>query len=143
MVFELKTLKDTENLAKKLAGQLKENDLILLSGELGSGKTTFTKYLVKTLGFPHTNVSSPSFTIVQEYISKKMKIYHIDLYRVEKEDELLEIGLEEILSDSCLVIVEWPEIGKSFFETCKRRVFRIHFGFKNGKRSANLTNQDI
>jgi tRNA threonylcarbamoyladenosine biosynthesis protein TsaE len=143
MVFELKTLKDTENLAKNFAKKLKENDLVLLKGELGSGKTTFAKYLVKALGFPHNDVSSPSFTIVQEYIFKGKKIYHIDLYRIEKESELYEIGLEEILSGDSLVIVEWPEIGEFFFETSGRRIFKIIFDFKNGKRRANLTNLDI
>lgn len=143
MVFELKTLKDTENLAKKFSNQLKEKDLVLLKGDLGSGKTTFVKFLVESLGFPPDNVSSPSFTIVQEYIFKGKTIYHIDLYRIEKEDELFEIGLEEILSGDSLVIVEWPDIGEIFFETSGRRIFRINFDFKDGKRRVNLTNLDI
>lgn len=143
MVFELKTLKDTENLAKKFSTQLKEKDLVLLKGDLGSGKTTFVKFLVKSLGFPQDNVSSPSFTIVQEYIFEGKTIYHIDLYRIEKEDELFEIGLEEILNGDSLVIVEWPDVGEIFFETCGRRIFRINFDFKDGKRRVNLTNLDI
>lgn len=143
MVFELKTLKDTENLAKKFSTQLKEKDLVLLKGDLGSGKTTFVKFLVKSLGFPPDNVSSPSFTIVQEYIFEGKTIYHIDLYRIEKEDELFEIGLEEILNSDSLVIAEWPDVGEIFFESCGRRIFRINFDFKDGKRRVNLTNLDI
>ncbi|MCX7830878.1 MAG: tRNA (adenosine(37)-N6)-threonylcarbamoyltransferase complex ATPase subunit type 1 TsaE [Acidobacteria bacterium] len=143
MVVELKTLNDTEKLAKSLVKNLKKESLILLFGDLGSGKTTFVKYLAKALGFKPSDVSSPSFTIVQEYKTKNNKIYHIDLYRLEDEKEIFEIGIEEILDGDSLVVVEWPQIGMKIFENCGRSVLRLDFSFKNNKRTVDLTNFDI
>lgn len=143
MVIELKTLNDTKKLARRIAKKIKCNELILLSGDLGSGKTTFTRYLIMALGFPEDTVKSPSFTIVQEYLHHGKSVYHIDLYRIEKESELKELGLEEILSEQSLVIVEWPEAGKKVFENCGREILKINFCFNKGRRSAYLTNLNI
>jgi len=83
---------------------------VLLNGNLGAGKTTFVKYLVKALGAQDA-VSSPTFSIVNTYESKELKIYHMDLYRLESYDELFNAGIEEYFyEDSAICIVEWPDL---------------------------------
>lgn len=140
MVVELKSLKDTELFAKKVSKIINQNEILLLFGSLGSGKTTFVRYLFKALKFKKCEVSSPSFTIVQQYNDSLKKIYHIDLYRIENESELSEIGLEEILSEDALVFVEWPEIGMKIFERCGKKIIKIKFSLEKGKRTVELTN---
>ena len=80
-----KKAEDTEKLAKKIAQFLKPQDIILLDGDLGAGKTTFTKGLALGLGIKK-NVKSPTFTIVREYREGKMPLFHMDMYRLEDGD---------------------------------------------------------
>ncbi len=95
--------------------------IILLKGNLGAGKTTFTKSLVKKLG-SDDEVSSPTYAIVNEYNTPKGKIYHFDLYRMKHAAEVMDIGIEEYLENAWLCIIEWPEVyedelqGLSFHE---------------------------
>lgn len=87
--------------------------IILLKGNLGSGKTTFTKTLLTNLNISEELVNSPTFSLIQEYYAENgLKIYHLDLYRLKNHQELQSIGLEDILaeSDKALIIIEWPEI---------------------------------
>ena len=97
MEVVIKNLKQTSKFAKRFARTLKGGEKILLNGDLGAGKTTFTKHLAKSLGVKD-EVTSPSFTILKQYNSKKFKINHFDLYRIESEDELIEIGFQEFLN---------------------------------------------
>ena len=100
-----KTCEFAENIAKKISF----GNTILLFGDMGAGKTTFTKSLLKALGVKGT-VTSPTFTIVNEYSVKGGKINHFDMYRLEDENEAIEIGLEEMLNDAHSInIVEWPQ----------------------------------
>lgn len=120
MTFEITKIEDWEKLAEKIIPQLKHN-LLLLKGNLGAGKTTFTKSLVKALG-SDDNVDSPTYALVNEYHSPKGKIFHFDLYRVESIEELYDIGIDEYLDSGFLSIIEWPEVyeeelqGLSFHE---------------------------
>jgi tRNA threonylcarbamoyladenosine biosynthesis protein TsaE len=103
---EEKTIK----IGKTLGQSLQPPQIILLYGELGSGKTTFTRGLTEGLGvIDSTLVHSPSFTLVNEYPTQNGIFYHIDLYRLENQRDLDSIGLEEILSSHSIIIVEWPE----------------------------------
>lgn len=97
----------TAALGQWLAGQLKGGDVVTLSGGLGSGKTTFVRYLLVKLGH-EGEVPSPSFAIVQPYEHIMLPVWHADLYRIENPSELAEIGLDSIGSDAVL-LVEWPE----------------------------------
>lgn len=85
--------------------------LIVLRGDLGTGKTTLVKGIATALGAAQTeDVTSPTFTLVHEYIGPKVHIYHLDLYRLEMERELLTLGLEEMVdAPDALVLVEWGE----------------------------------
>lgn len=90
-----------------LAGQLRGGDAVTLSGGLGSGKTTFVRYLLAELGHSG-DVPSPSFAIIQPYDHMVLPVWHADLYRIDDPAELAEIGLDSI-GDDAVLLVEWPE----------------------------------
>ena len=107
----IKNLKDTEKLAKKFANLLVGGEVILLSGDLGAGKTTFTKYALKALGVKE-QVTSPTFTIMKEYYGKRFNIYHFDMYRIGSGQEAREFGLEDYIYSKDrknIVFIEWAE----------------------------------
>jgi len=100
---------ETVAFGRELARQLPRPCLILLEGDLGSGKTTLTKGIVAGLGAAREeDVTSPSFTLVQEY-GRSPKVFHADLYRIEGGRDLGTLGLDEFLSEDSIVIVEWGE----------------------------------
>ena len=119
----LKSLEDTKKVAKEIANELEtyiktKSLIIFLKGELGSGKTTLTKEILKRLGI-HEPVTSPTFTIIEPYSIKNKKIYHMDLYRIENRKELEVLGIEEYLNENeSMIFVEWPEKGGDFFNYC-------------------------
>ena len=86
-------------------------ETLVLRGGLGAGKTTFTKGLAKALGISR-NVVSPTFTLVREYEEGRLKLYHFDLYRIEDEGELEELGLDEYFRDDSVVVIEWNRISR-------------------------------
>ena len=98
--------KDTFALAADVAKTLRAGDVILLHGELGAGKTTFTKGLAKALGIEET-VTSPTFNYVKEYQGGRLPLFHFDMYRVSDADEVYELGLEEYFYRYGVVVVEW------------------------------------
>lgn len=107
----IKNLKETKKYAKLFLKMLNGGEVICLNGDLGAGKTTFTKYLAEYMGIKNP-VTSPTFTLIQEYQGKKFNLVHCDMYRIEDESELVEMGLEDILYDlgkDKIVIIEWPE----------------------------------
>ncbi|PYZ92153.1 tRNA (adenosine(37)-N6)-threonylcarbamoyltransferase complex ATPase subunit type 1 TsaE [Salipaludibacillus keqinensis] len=95
---------DTANLAERLGRLVKRGNVITLAGDLGAGKTTFTKALAKSVGVTR-NVNSPTFTIMKEY-EGFLPFYHMDAYRIE--DEMEDLGLEEYFEGSGVTVVEWP-----------------------------------
>ena len=99
---------ETKNIAKELANKLSIGDVIVLSGELGSGKTKFTEGFLSYFGLEN-EISSPTFTIVNEYKNNKISIFHFDVYRLEDADEFYEIGGEEYFN-SGICLIEWGEI---------------------------------
>ena len=104
-------LKDTKRLAKNFAKIFKGGEVVLLGGDLGAGKTTFTKAVLKCLGVKD-EVTSPTFTIMREYSGKKFKIYHFDMYRLSGGQEAKEFGLEDYIyskNRNSIVFIEWPE----------------------------------
>jgi tRNA threonylcarbamoyladenosine biosynthesis protein TsaE len=98
---------ETAAAGETLAATLRAGDVILLFGELGAGKTAFVRGLARGLGAPEADVSSPTFTLVQEY-EGRVTLYHVDLYRLEP-NELEDLGLEELISGDGVVAIEWAE----------------------------------
>lgn len=97
----------TEALARQLAGKLRKGTVLLLSGDLGTGKTTFARALVHALGH-EGEVPSPTFTLVQTYELEGLTLSHFDLYRLKHPEEIEEIGFDDACAEGA-VIVEWPE----------------------------------
>ena len=99
---------ETRELGKRLAEKLKAGDVILLTGELGAGKSELARGIAKGLGVAET-VTSPSFTILNVYESGRTPLYHFDWYRLESEEELYELGMGESRGGPGIALVEWPE----------------------------------
>ncbi len=107
--FETCSADETQALGRQLAQQLPATGLVLLIGELGAGKTTLAKGIVEGLGAASADeVSSPTYTLIHEY-GDPVRVYHIDLYRLESAEEVRGIGFEDILEQEALVLVEWGE----------------------------------
>ncbi|MBE7010396.1 MAG: tRNA (adenosine(37)-N6)-threonylcarbamoyltransferase complex ATPase subunit type 1 TsaE [Ruminococcaceae bacterium] len=99
---------ETRKIAEELAKTLKRGQTVCLRGDLGVGKTVFAKGLCAALGIEE-HVSSPTFTLVNEYESSLGMLYHFDLYRIEEEDELYEIGFLDFVNGNGIALIEWPE----------------------------------
>ena len=111
-VYKSLSCDETKEIAKNLANQLHGGQIVLLSGDLGSGKTVFAKGFAEGLGI-NQDITSPTFTIMNCY---ENKLNHFDLYRLNSIDELLIVGAEEELYGDKISLVEWPEVvGLSFF----------------------------
>jgi tRNA threonylcarbamoyladenosine biosynthesis protein TsaE len=98
---------ETAAAGEQLAHTLQTGDVVLLSGELGAGKTAFIRGLARGLGVPEEEVTSPTFTLVQEYRAPRVVLFHIDLYRLSPP-EVEDLGLDEMMGGGILA-VEWPE----------------------------------
>ncbi|MEC7168963.1 MAG: tRNA (adenosine(37)-N6)-threonylcarbamoyltransferase complex ATPase subunit type 1 TsaE [Pseudomonadota bacterium] len=109
----VKSLEDLNSLSKKVADQLIKNDCIFLIGEIGVGKTTFTRYLINYLqekkGEKITEVLSPTFNLLYEYDLNNVKILHYDLYRIADEKELKHLGIFSDKQDT-IKIIDWPQL---------------------------------
>ncbi len=131
--FETKSVEETWELARKFALTLKSGDVVCLEGDLGAGKTTFTQALADALGFAG-RVTSPTFCIVQEHRAKEgvstaaPLLVHMDLYRLDTEDDVLAIGWEDFLERGAILVVEWPERAGSLIPADARRVVISHAG---------------
>ena len=108
MQFFLEKISDWQIMAKELLENLQYN-ILLLKGNLGAGKTTFSQFLLKELG-SSDEISSPTYSIVNEYDTPKGKVFHFDLYRLKSVEEAYDFGIEEYLDNGFLSIIEWPEI---------------------------------
>ena len=99
---------ETQALGQKLASRLEPGDVIAYFGDLGAGKTAFTRGLAQGLGITDP-VTSPTYTIVNEYLSGRIPLFHFDMYRLSSSDELFDIGWEDYLSRGGVCAVEWSE----------------------------------
>ena len=99
---------ETQALGQKLASRLAPGDVIAYIGDLGAGKTAFTRGLAQGLGITDP-VTSPTYTIVNEYLSGRIPLFHFDMYRLSSSDELFDIGWEDYLSRGGVCAVEWSE----------------------------------
>jgi tRNA threonylcarbamoyladenosine biosynthesis protein TsaE len=99
---------ETIELGAALGADLQPGDVVLLYGQLGAGKTAFVRGLAAGIGAVPEEVSSPTFTLVQEYAGRRATLYHVDLYRLESK-EVEDLGLEELVSTDGIVAIEWAE----------------------------------
>lgn len=106
--FRSFSAEDTEKIAAEVSQKLSPGDVVCLFGEMGVGKTVFTNGLCRALGVCEY-ATSPTFTVVNEYNGEDFPVYHFDMYRIEDESELLEIGFDEYLNSGGICIIEWPE----------------------------------
>lgn len=116
--INVKNIKQTKKLATKFAKSLVGGEKILLNGDLGAGKTTFTRFLAGALGV-NDEVTSPTFTLMKEYQGKKFKLYHFDMYRLSDASEAVEFGFDDYLlnqNEDSVVIIEWSERVKSLLK---------------------------
>ena len=100
---------ETRKLGLELGRRAEPGQIIALSGDLGTGKTTLTKYIAEGLGITEV-VSSPTFTVIKEYESGRMPLYHFDVYRVGDPDELFNIGAYEYFDGNGLCVIEWADL---------------------------------
>src|ERR1700676_4483428 len=119
--FTTKSGADTIEVGRKLAALLKPPQLLVLRGDLGTGKTTLVKGIAQALDAADPDeVTSPTFTLIHEYDGtrdgKPVKLFHLDVYRLEGERQLETLGLEELLTPDALVLVEWGEKFKSIMK---------------------------
>lgn len=108
MVFMTSSPAETEGLGERLAAFLKPGQIIAYLGDLGAGKTAFTRGLARGLGVTE-NVTSPTYTIVNEYLSGRLPLFHFDMYRLSSAEELFDIGWEDYLERGGICAVEWSE----------------------------------
>ena len=122
--FTTHSTEQTMGLAQRLADKLVEGDVILLEGDLGAGKTTFTKGLAKGLHITR-NVNSPTFTIIKEY-EGRLPLYHMDVYRLEESDE--DLGFDDYFYGNGVTVVEWAHLIKDYLPAERLEINIYHKG---------------
>ena len=136
--FTAKSEIDTKELARKLASKLKTHDVVVLTGELGSGKTKFAEGFLSYFGL-EKEISSPTFTIVNEYKKDDINIYHFDVYRLEDSSEFYEIGGEEYFENG-ICLIEWGELIQ---DALPKNYIHITFEKDNSDENIRILNINI
>ena len=135
----IKSEKDTEKLANKIASTLKGGEIIALQGELGAGKTTFTQYLAKALGVK-THVNSPTFVLMKIYETDKHPLrylVHMDAYRIASIDEVEYLGIDRHIQETnSVVVIEWAENIKEYLK--KYKLIEINMEMRDNVREVSI-----
>lgn len=118
---------ETKNIGYQLGCHLKHGDVVGLYGELGTGKTTMVKGIARAFGIEERDIVSASFTIIAEYDSEP-RFNHIDLYRIEKEQELAELGLRDYFRDDFVSVIEWADKAE---KDLPEDIIKVHIKFAN------------
>ena len=143
-LVDLSSENKTEELAKKLSKKLKPGNIVFFYGEMGVGKTTFIKYLINIIQkenkLEQTEVTSPTFNLLNEYQINKININHYDLYRLKSAQELKNLELFEN-SKSLITLIEWPQIIKDKPENLIELFFKYEDDYK--KRSVKIKGLDL
>ena len=143
-LVDLSSENKTEELAKKFSKKLKPGNVVFFYGEMGVGKTTFIKYLINIIQkenkLEQTEVTSPTFNLLNEYQINKININHYDLYRLKSVQELKNLGLFEN-SKSLITLIEWPQIIKEKPENLIELFFKYENDYK--KRSVQIKGLDL
>ena len=131
MLLDITNLEDTKKLAESFAKNAKIGDCFALYGDLGAGKSTFARYFIQYLLPNIENIPSPTFTIMQQYDND---ILHVDCYRLESENEAIEIGLHEFFASS-ISLIEWPE---KISRILPQDVKKLYFSLLDDKRTVEI-----
>ena len=149
MIIQVDSLEKTQQIAEKLAQVVTENDIILLNGDLGAGKTTFSQYFGKALGVKRT-INSPTFNIIKSY-KGRLPFHHMDCYRLEDSDE--DLGFDEYFNDNGVTIIEWSKFIQEYlpkerleinikYIDADKRVFEIISKGEHYKQIKEVLNDD-
>ena len=128
----------TQAVGEALAGLIQPGDLVLLSGEMGAGKTALTQGLGRGLGVTD-RITSPTFTIAHQYAGR-LTVHHLDVYRLEHLNEALDVGLGEILDEGALVVIEW---GDAILPVLPRDFLEVRLAFGDGDDDRELRFQPV
>lgn len=132
MEYVIRGERETEEFGRSLAEKLEAGDVLALIGDLGTGKTTLTKSIAKGLGIEEM-ITSPTFTIVSEYFSGRLPLFHFDVYRLSGEDEAFEAGLEEYFDRGGICVIEWADIIEGLLPENTKYIF-LEYGKAEGER---------
>jgi len=126
--YNTKSVEETLELGERIAEMLHPPTVVILRGEVGAGKTTLVKGIAAALGAAaEDEVTSPTFTIVHEYVGTKVRLFHLDLYRLETEEQIAVLGLDEMAGyENSLVLVEWGERFESVVKMAGGEIYMEH-----------------
>ena len=133
---KLDSEEDTRSLGLEIADALEPGDVVALTGDLGTGKTALTKYIAEGLGVKE-EISSPTFTIIKEYKSGRLPLYHFDVYRLGSGDELLDTGAEELLDGDGACVIEWADIVADVLPA-DSLIVSLNYGDSENERTAEI-----
>lgn len=135
--IHLKNEEETANFGLDLGKHLQKGDIVALIGDLGTGKTALTKAIARGLGITET-ITSPTFTIVQEYTSGRLPLYHFDVYRIQEPEELYELGYEEYFFGEGVCVIEWADLIEELLPD-ETKVIRLEYGSGESERIYQCT----
>jgi len=138
--IKLNSLDDTRALAQKISEGLRPGSVVALTGPLGAGKTALSQAVAKALGVTE-HLTSPTFTIVCEYETGRLPVYHFDVYRVHDEDELFEIGFDEYIHGKGVCLIEWADLIEDLLPENTVRI-RLEYGDSEDERICTITTAD-
>ena len=135
-IRKLNSEEDTRALGLEISEALEPGDAVALIGDLGTGKTALTKYIAEGLGVTE-EINSPTFTIVKEYRSGRLPLYHFDVYRLGSGEELLDIGAEEMLDGDGVCVIEWADIAADVLPE-DSLIVSLSYGGSENERTAEI-----
>lgn len=133
----LKNEQETKRFGIELGKSLEQGDVVALIGDLGTGKTALTKYIAQGMGIQDL-ITSPTFTIVQEYHSGRLPLYHFDVYRVSDTEEMHELGYEEYFYGQGVCVIEWADLIEELLPENVKTI-EIQYGQQEGERIYQCT----
>lgn len=115
MKFHSKSLHDLDQIASQILSSCNQSKIYTFTGNLGAGKTTLIKKICEKMGY-FKEITSPTFSIINEYKEGNLSIYHMDLYRLKNKNELFEIGFEDYLYSGFYTFIEWPQVANAMLD---------------------------